>query len=44
MGNLQSFVDRFEIEALRGESTDTAAGRAYIAEFGTLRDGSSHAN
>ncbi|MFE0136783.1 YybH family protein [Streptomyces sp. NPDC059037] len=107
MGNLQSIVDRFEIEALRGEFTDAAmmhdydrfaalftqdgalripdagialvgreeiragierlqanwnyfvqtvhpgtirvegdraAGRAYIAEFGTLRDGSSHAN
>ncbi|MCX4672732.1 nuclear transport factor 2 family protein [Streptomyces sp. NBC_01381] len=107
MSNLQSIVDRFEIEALRGEFTDagmmhdydrfaalftqdgalripdggialvgreeiragierlqanwnyfvqtvhpgtiqvegdSAAGRAYIAEFGTLRDGSSHAN
>lgn len=44
LSELQTIADRVEIEALRGEFSDTASGRAYISEFGHLRDGSSHLN
>lgn len=41
--NWSYFVQTVHPGTIRVEG-DSAAGRAYIAEFGTLRDGSSHAN
>ncbi|MEV0112906.1 nuclear transport factor 2 family protein [Streptomyces sp. NPDC050844] len=41
--NWNYFVQTAPPGTIRVEG-DSAAGRAYIAEFGTLRDGSSHAN
>ncbi|GHE14396.1 nuclear transport factor 2 family protein [Streptomyces alanosinicus] len=42
-GNWEFFVQTVHPGAVRIEG-DTAAGRAHVAEFGRMRDGSSHLN